>query len=146
MIETYIRDEAERANMFDAYESDPYVRAKAQWALKWIERDDIDLAHRLAAFAAVEGIFFSGSFCAIYWLKKRNLMPGLCQSNEYIARDEGLHTRFACYMFQRYTLRPARVIETILEAVAIEKSFVTGALPVELLGMNSTLMCQVRRA
>ena len=117
---------------------------KAEWALKWCDASSASFAERVIAFAAVEGIFFSGSFCAIFWLKKRGLMPGLCFSNELISRDEGLHCDFACLLYGKLVdkLSGARVTEIITDAVKIEKHFVTKSLPVELIGMNSLMMCQ----
>jgi ribonucleoside-diphosphate reductase subunit M2 len=119
------------------------VQKKANWALQWCERDNASFAERCIAFAAVEGIFFSGSFCAIFWLKKRGLMPGLCFSNELISRDEGLHCDFACLIYSKLKnqLPEERIVEIITNAVEIEKEFVSDALPVELIGMNSRLMC-----
>ena len=120
------------------------VKKKADWALRWCDADRSSFAERIVAFAAVEGIFFSGSFCAVFWLKKRGLMPGLCFSNELISRDEGMHCDFACLLYSK--LRNKLSVETLYEligdAVTIEKEFVTSALPVELIGMNSELMCQ----
>lgn len=122
----------------------PCIRKKADWALKWIQDRESTYAQRLVAFAAVEGIFFSGAFASIFWLKKRGLMPGLTFSNELISRDEGLHTDFACLLFSHLKNRPSkqRVQDIITEAVAIEKEFLTEALPCALLGMNSNLMKQ----
>jgi ribonucleoside-diphosphate reductase subunit M2 len=119
------------------------VQRKASWALKWCDPTKANFAERIIAFAAVEGIFFSGSFCAIFWLKKRGLMPGLCFSNELISRDEGLHCNFACLLYSKLInrLSQARILEIISSAVSIEMEFVVSALPVELIGMNSTLMC-----
>jgi len=143
LIDTYIRDPSEKARLFNAIETVPCVKKKAEWALRWIESKEATLAQRLVAFAAVEGIFFSGSFCAIYWLKKRNLLPGLCQANELIARDEGQHTEFACFLFRSESdPSGADSLPIILEAVEIEKEFVTDALNVGLIGMNAALMCQ----
>jgi len=144
LIETYVEDKAEKAMLFNAIEEVPCVKAKAEWAMQWINSEDISFAHRLIAFACVEGIFFSGSFCAIFWLKKRGLMPGLAQSNEYISRDEGLHTQFAALLYSKLQnkLRPVEVCRIVGAAVAIEKKFVTEALPVRLIGMNADLMCQ----
>lgn len=144
LIDTYIKDAEVKHRAFKAVETMPCVAAKANWALKWCDAHDTPFAHRLVAFAAVEGIFFSGSFCAIFWLKKRGIMPGLCTSNELISRDEGLHCDFACLLFSQLVNRPAQNITTsiITEAVTIEKEFVRSALPVELIGMNSKLMCQ----
>lgn len=152
LIETYIKNEQEKRYLFNAIETVPCVAKKAQWALKWIAAGDKDatevdkrgFAERLAAFAAVEGIFFSGSFCAIFWLKKRGLMPGLAFSNELISRDEGLHVDFACLLYNMLENRlPQEVIHNIIgESVTIEKEFITESLPVDLIGMNSRLMTQ----
>lgn len=143
LIDTYIRDHKEKDYLFNAIDTVPAVQKKAEWALKWIESDR-SFAERLVAFAAVEGIFFSGSFCSIFWLKKRGLMPGLTFSNELISRDEGLHTDFACLLYDHIKEKPAQetVRAIITEAVAIEKEFITDALPVNLIGMNSDLMSQ----
>ncbi|KAK9334020.1 ribonucleotide reductase [Lipomyces starkeyi] len=142
LIDTYIKDTAERAYLFDAVETIPCIKKKADWALRWISDKESIFAERLIAFAAVEGIFFSGSFASIFWLKKRGLMPGLTFSNELISRDEGLHTDFACLLFSHLQHRPSKktVEKIIVEAVAIEQEFLTEALPVALLGMNSKLM------
>jgi ribonucleoside-diphosphate reductase beta chain len=143
LIDTYIKDTAEKAHLFNAIDTLDCVRKKAEWALKWIEKGTF--AERLVAFAAVEGIFFSGSFCSIFWLKKRGLMPGLSFSNELISRDEGLHCDFACLLYTKHLvnqLPKERVKEIIMDAVLIEKDFVTDALPVKLIGMNSDLMSQ----
>ncbi|KAG5855843.1 hypothetical protein ANANG_G00000910 [Anguilla anguilla] len=142
LIDTYIKDSAEREFLFNAIETLPCVRKKADWAMRWIGDSDASFGERVVAFAAVEGIFFSGSFAAIFWLKKRGLMPGLTFSNELISRDEGLHCDFACLMFSHLRQRPSetRVKEVIMDAVAIEQEFLTGALPVSLIGMNCTLM------
>ncbi|UZJ56551.1 hypothetical protein CBS101457_005871 [Exobasidium rhododendri] len=144
LIDTYIRDTEQREFLFDAMETIPVVKKKAEWALKWISDDESTFAERLVAFAAVEGIFFSGSFASIFWLKKRGLMPGLTFSNELISRDEGLHTDFACLLFSHLNNRahPDTVKKIITEAVTIEQSFLTDALPCALIGMNSKLMCQ----
>jgi len=149
LIDTYITDEEEKNVLFNAIETTPSVARKANWALKWIEDDNSTYATRLVAFAAVEGIFFSGSFCAIYWLKNRGLMPGLTFSNELISRDEGMHTDFACLMYEMDTQKtPANrlsqetINEIIEEAVEIEKEFITESLPCNLIGMNSNLMKQ----
>ncbi|KAK9495260.1 ribonucleotide reductase [Lipomyces doorenjongii] len=144
LIDTYIKDTAERAYLFDAVETIPCIKKKADWALRWISDKESIFAERLIAFAAVEGIFFSGSFASIFWLKKRGLMPGLTFSNELISRDEGLHTDFACLLFSHLQHRPSKktVERIIIEAVAIEQEFLTEALPVALLGMNSKLMKQ----
>jgi ribonucleotide reductase beta subunit family protein with ferritin-like domain len=144
LIETYIEDAEERHMLFNAIETVPAVSKKAEWALKWITDKQSNFATRLVAFAAVEGIFFSGSFCAIFWLKKRGLMPGLTFSNELISRDEGLHCDFACLLYTMLNnkLPEKTIYELIGEAVAIEKEFITEALPVDLIGMNSRLMTQ----
>ncbi|MDX2084044.1 MAG: ribonucleoside-diphosphate reductase small subunit [Candidatus Melainabacteria bacterium] len=143
LIDTYVSDSYEKHRLLHALETVPCVKTKAEWALRWINHTD-SFAERLVAFAAVEGIFFSSSFCAIYWLKKRGLMPGLTFSNELISRDEGLHCDFACllYTMLQNRLPEERVREIICGAVDIEKEFVTNALPVELIGMNSRLMGQ----
>ena len=144
LIDTYITDPIEKDHLFDALETVPSVKKKGTWALKWLSRKKGTFAQRLVAFAAVEGIFFSGSFCAIFWLKKRGLMPGLTFSNELISRDEGLHCDFACLLHNQL-IRGAgeNIIHRIIsEAVEIETEFVTSALPVELIGMNAGLMRQ----
>lgn len=143
LIDTYITDPAEKDRLFNAIETVPAVMKKAEWALKWIESQD-SFAKRLIAFAAVEGIFFSGSFCAIFWLKKRGLMPGLTFSNELISRDEGLHRDFAVLLHSLLEEKPDQkeISAIITEAVAIEKEFVCNALPVSLIGMNAALMSQ----
>lgn len=143
LIETLIRDTMEKDKLFRAIETLPCVKAKAEWALKWIQNPSF--AKRLVAFAAVEGIFFSGSFAAIFWLKKRGLMPGLCFSNELISRDEGLHCDFACLLFNNYLKdKPSvyEITEIVEDAVCIEQKFLTEALPVSLIGMNDKLMKQ----
>jgi ribonucleoside-diphosphate reductase beta chain len=143
LIDTLIKDKQEKDYLFNALENIECVKTKADWALRWI--DNGSFAERLVAFAAVEGIFFSGSFCSIFWLKKRGLMPGLSFSNELISRDEGLHCDFACLLYSKHIvnkLDPAIVAKIILDAVEIEKEFVTDALPVKLIGMNADLMCQ----
>jgi len=143
LIDTYIKDKAEKHKLFNAIETLDCVKRKANWALSWI--DNGSFAERLVAFAAVEGIFFSGSFCSIFWLKKRGLMPGLSFSNELISRDEGMHCDFACLLYTEHLvnrLPKSTVVEIITEAVNIEKEFVTDALPVKLIGMNSDLMTQ----
>jgi ribonucleoside-diphosphate reductase beta chain len=142
LIDTYIKDNVEKASLFNAIETLDCVKKKANWALKWI--DNGSFAERLIAFAAVEGIFFSGSFCSIFWLKKRGLMPGLTFSNELISRDEGLHCDFACLLYNNLVnkLSQETVIEIIRDAVEYEKEFVTDAIPVKLIGMNADLMCQ----
>jgi len=143
LIDTYIKDTAEKNHLFNAIDTLDCVRKKADWALRWIEKGSF--AERLVAFAAVEGIFFSGSFCSIFWLKKRGLMPGLSFSNELISRDEGLHCDFACLLYNNHVVNKMskeQVKEIIVDAVEIEKEFVTDALPVKLIGMNSDLMAQ----
>ncbi|OUJ74825.1 ribonucleoside-diphosphate reductase small subunit [Hymenobacter crusticola] len=142
LIDTYIKDPKEKDYLFNALETVPAVQRKGQWALTWINSENF--AERLIAFAAVEGIFFSGSFCSIFWLKKRGLMPGLTFSNELIARDEGLHCDFACllYSYLQNKLPEAQVQEIIRDAVLIEQEFVTEALPVSLIGMNARTMSQ----
>uniref|UniRef100_UPI00398F5DFD ribonucleoside-diphosphate reductase subunit M2 isoform X2 n=1 Tax=Pristiophorus japonicus TaxID=55135 RepID=UPI00398F5DFD len=142
LIDTYVKDPSERAFLFNAIETMPCVKRKADWALRWIADQESTFGERVVGFAAVEGIFFSGSFAAIFWLKKRGLMPGLTFSNELISRDEGLHCDFACLMFKHLVHKPseARVIEIITEAVKIEQEFLTESLPVDLIGMNCTLM------
>ncbi len=143
LIDTYIKDSADKSHLFNAIDTLDCVRRKAEWALRWIDKGSF--AERLVAFAAVEGIFFSGSFCSIYWLKKRGLMPGLSFSNELISRDEGLHCDFACLLYTKHLvnkLPKEQVKEIIMDAVVIEKEFITDALPVKLIGMNSDLMAQ----
>lgn len=143
LIDTYVKDPKEKDMLFNAIDTMDCVKKKADWALRWI--DEGSFAERLVAFAAVEGIFFSGSFCSIFWLKKRGLMPGLCFSNELISRDEGMHCDFACLIYNdhlQYKLSEETVVKIIEDAVAIEKEFVTDALPVNLIGMNAELMCQ----
>ena len=143
LIDTYIKDSVEKDRLLHALDTVPCVTKKGEWALKWIGSGSF--ADRLIAFAAVEGIFFSGSFCSIFWLKKRGLMPGLSFSNELISRDEGLHCDFACLLYTEYIkdkLSEEHVRDIILNAVEIEKEFVTSALPVDLIGMNAVLMAQ----
>ena len=143
LIDTYIKDSKEKAGLFNAIDTLECVRKKADWALRWIEKGSF--AERLVAFAAVEGIFFSGSFCSIFWLKKRGLMPGLAFPNELISRDEGLHCDFACLLYTKHLvnrLPKEQVVEIIKDAVEIEKEFILEALPVKLIGMNSDLMSQ----
>jgi len=144
LIDTYIKDPTEKEFLFNAVENLPAVKKKAEWALSWINAENATYAERVVAFAAVEGIFFSGSFAAIFWMKKRGLMPGLTFSNELISRDEGLHCDFACLMFKHLVNKPppSRVLEIIVDAVSIEQEFLTDALPVNLIGMNCQLMCQ----
>jgi ribonucleoside-diphosphate reductase beta chain len=143
LIDTYIKDKAEKDKLFNAIETLDCVKEKANWALEWIENGSF--AERIVAFAAVEGIFFSGSFCSIFWLKKRGLMPGLSFSNELISRDEGMHCDFACLLYNDHIVNklPKKTIEKIiLDAVEIEKEFICEALPVRLIGMNADLMSQ----
>ncbi|WP_114784703.1 ribonucleoside-diphosphate reductase small subunit [Botryobacter ruber] len=142
LIDTYVKKQKEKDHLFNALETVPAVGKKGEWALRWIESESF--AERLVAFAAVEGIFFSGSFCSIFWLKKRGLMPGLTFSNELISRDEGLHCDFACLLYSMLEnkLPEERVHEIIRDAVTIEQEFVTDALPVDLIGMNAKLMSQ----
>jgi len=142
LIDTYIKDPKEKDHLFHAIQTIDAIKKKAEWALRWIENGNF--AERLVAFAAVEGIFFSGSFCSIFWLKKRGLMPGLTFSNELISRDEGLHCEFACLLYNMLStkLSEEEVYEIIGDAVEIEKEFITSALPVALIGMNAKLMQQ----
>ena len=146
MIDTYIKDDNEKNELLNAIESIPCIKQKADWAIKWIENNRATYAQRLIAFACVEGIFFSGSFCAIYWLKARNLMPGLCTSNEFIARDEGLHCDFACLMYSKLNIDERLDFEIVKEifeeVVSIEIGFITESLPCKLIGMNMDLMSQ----
>lgn len=143
LIDTLVKDSAQKMHLFNAVETIPCVKRKAEWAIKWFDAAN-PFSERLVAFAAVEGILFSGAFCAIFWLKKRGLMPGLCLSNELISRDEGLHTDFACLLYKKlvHQLPQERIQAIIKEAVEIEKQFISEALSVALIGMNSTLMCQ----
>ena len=143
LIDTYVKDEEEKNHLFQAIDTIPCIGKKAKWALKWIDSQD-NFAKRLVAFAAVEGIFFSGAFCSIYWLKKRGLMPGLTFSNELISRDEGLHTLFAVALYHtlKEKLSDDTIREILTEAVAIEKEFICDALPCSLIGMNSKMMSQ----
>jgi ribonucleoside-diphosphate reductase beta chain len=143
LIDTYIKDKAEQEYLFNAIDTVPAVQKKAEWALKWIGSESF--VERLVAFAAVEGIFFSGSFCSIFWLKKRGLMPGLSFSNELISRDEGMHTDFAVHLYNHHIenkLSKERLIEIIGSALEIEKEFISESLPVSLIGMNADLMKQ----
>src|ERR1700754_2930192 len=142
LIDTYIKDPQEKHRLFHAIDTVPAVQKKAQWALRWIQNGSF--AERLVAFAAVEGIFFSGSFCSIFWMKKRGLMPGLTFSNELISRDEGLHCEFACLLYSMLNnkLTQEQVYAIIGDAVEIEKEFISEALPVKLIGMNADLMKQ----
>jgi ribonucleoside-diphosphate reductase beta chain len=143
LIDTYVKDETEKADLFNALEVFPAIKKKAEWALKWIESDSF--AERLIAFAAVEGIFFSGAFCSIYWLKKRGLMPGLTFSNELISRDEGVHCDFAVHLHNHHLINKVpkeRIRSIIVDALNIEREFITESLPVSLIGMNAVLMTQ----
>ncbi len=144
LIDTYIRDTEEKLKLLNAIEHIPSIKKKADWALKWINDKSSPFSNRVVGFAAVEGIFFSGAFCSIFWLKKRGLMPGLCHSNELISRDEGLHTEFAVLMYKNLRNKPSSdtIKEIIKEAVTIEKEFITESLSCELIGMNSKLMSQ----
>lgn len=141
LIDSYITDTTEKNFLFQAIHNIPSVTKKAEWALRWIGADNT-YAERLVAFACVEGIFFSGSFCSIFWLKKRGLMPGLTFSNELISRDEGMHTDFACLIYKHLNnkISNEKIIEIVTNSVAIEMEFVSESLPVELIGMNSALM------
>ncbi|KDN56743.1 ribonucleotide-diphosphate reductase subunit beta [Flavobacterium seoulense] len=143
LIDTYVKDEKEKDELFNALDVFPAIRKKADWALRWIESDSF--AERLIAFAAVEGIFFSGAFCSIYWLKKRGLMPGLTFSNELISRDEGVHCDFAVHLHNHHLINKVpkdRIKEIIVDALNIEREFITESLPVSLIGMNAGLMTQ----
>jgi ribonucleotide reductase beta subunit family protein with ferritin-like domain len=144
LIDTYIKDPVEKDKLFNAVDNVPSIRKKADWALKWINDKDSPFCNRVIGFAAVEGIFFSGAFCSIFWLKKRGLMPGLCHSNELISRDEGLHTEFAVLMYKNLVNKPDNsvIYEIIKDAVTIEKEFITESFSCELLGMNNKLMSQ----
>ena len=144
LIDTYIKNEGEKMKLFKAIDNFPCIKKKADWAIKWIQDKRSCFATRLVAFACVEGIFFSGSFCSIYWLKKRGLMPGLTFSNELISRDEGMHTDFAVLLFKKLIKKPkkAKIVELISEAVTIEQEFITEALPCKLIGMNAKQMKQ----
>jgi len=145
LIDAYIEDPDEKTKMFNAIDEFEFIKKKADWAMRWISDEQSSFAERLIAFAAVEGIFFSGSFASIFWLKSRGIMPGLAQSNELISRDEGLHRDFACLLYREHLKnRPSdeRVYDIIKDAVVIEKEFLTDALPVKLIGMNASHMCQ----
>ena len=144
LIDTYIDDRTEKQHLLEAASTIPAIQKKADWAKQWLNAKEADFATRLVAFAVVEGIFFSGAFCSIFWLKKSGLMPGLTTSNEFIARDEGMHTDFACLLYSKIKgkLTKAKVNKIIKEAVKIEKNFITKALPCELIGMNAVLMSQ----
>merc|ERR1711884_422807 len=144
LIDTFIKEAEERERLFNAVETVPAVKKKANWAMQWTGSEAASYSERVVAFASVEGIFFSGSFAAIFWLKKRGLMPGLTFSNELISRDEGLHTDFACLMFKHLVNKPGqdRIYEIVKDAVTIECEFLTEALAVALIGMNCDLMVQ----
>jgi ribonucleoside-diphosphate reductase beta chain len=143
LIDTYIKDVKEKTKLLNAIDTIPSIKKKADWTIKWIG-DTSDFGKRVIAFAAVEGIFFSGAFCSIFWLKQRGLMPGLCHSNELISRDEGLHTEFAVLMYHLLENKPSKkdVLQIITEAVEYEKEFITESLPCKLIGMNNDLMKQ----
>lgn len=144
LIETYIKDEEEKNNLFQAIQKFPFIEKKANWAMAWINNHEVDFATRLIAFACIEGIFFSGSFCSIFWLKKRGIMPGLTFSNELISRDEALHTEFAILLYTKLKnkISQEKITEIITDAVNIEIEFICDALPCKLIGMNSILMTQ----
>jgi ribonucleoside-diphosphate reductase subunit M2 len=144
LIDTYIKDREEKTKLFHAMNNFPCIKKKADWAIKWIHDKRSSFATRLIAFACIEGIFFSGAFCSIYWLKKRGIMPGLTFSNELISRDEALHTEFAVLLYSKLNKKvsKSKVIEIVKDAVEIEKEFICEALPCRLIGMNSDLMCQ----
>jgi ribonucleotide reductase beta subunit family protein with ferritin-like domain len=144
LIDTYIKDPTKKQNLFNAIDTIPCIQRKAKWAQTWINDKDSPFVNRVIGFAAVEGIFFSGSFCSIFWLKKRGLMPGLCHSNELISRDEGMHCEFAVLMYKHLKDKPppSVVQQIIREAVEIEKEFITVALSCELIGMNAPMMSQ----
>ena len=144
LIDTYIKDTAEKSKLLNAIDTIPCVKKKADWAIHWMESEDADFASRLMAFAAVEGIFFSGAFCSIFWIKERGIMPGLTTSNEFISRDEGLHTEFACLLYKHlnHKLSKTKAHKMIREAVKCEKEFITEALPCMLIGMNAKMMSQ----
>jgi ribonucleoside-diphosphate reductase subunit M2 len=143
LINTYVKDPVKKMNLLQAIQTVPCVQRNAQWALKWCDLVAASFAERMIAFAVVEGVFFSGSFCAIFWLKKQGLMPGLCFSNELISRNEGLHCDFACLLYSKLVnkIPAACVVEIICSAVEIKMEFVIDALPVKLIGMNSAMMC-----
>ena len=143
LLDTYIKDHSEKRHLLRAIETVPCIQRKADWALKWCDPTKASFAERIIAFAAVKGLFFSGSFCAIFWLKKRGLMPGLCFSNELFSRDEGLHCTFACLLYSKLLnrLSQAHILDIINSAVNIEMEFIVDALPVKLIGMNSAMMC-----
>jgi ribonucleoside-diphosphate reductase beta chain len=143
LIDTLVDNDSEKDELFNALERFPAIKKKADWALRWIESDSF--AERLIAFAAVEGIFFSGAFCSIFWMKKRGLLPGLATSNEFISRDEGLHRDFACHLHNNHLVNKVpqeRITQILSEALEIEREFITESLPVNLIGMNSKLMSE----
>ncbi len=143
LIDTLVDNDSEKDELFNALERFPAIKKKADWALRWIESDSF--AERLIAFAAVEGIFFSGAFCSIFWMKKRGLLPGLATSNEFISRDEGLHRDFACHLHNNHLVNKVpqeRINQILSEALEIEREFITESLPVNLIGMNSKLMSE----
>ena len=142
LIDTYIKDTTEKSRLLNAIETIPCVEKKAKWAMQWISSEEADFATRLMAFAIVEGIFFSGAFCAIFWLKERGVMPGLTTSNEFISRDEGMHTQFACLLYSmlKHKLSKTKAHKIMREAVMIEKEFITESLPCALIGMNAKMM------
>jgi ribonucleoside-diphosphate reductase beta chain len=143
LIDTLVDNDAEKDELFNAIERFPAIKKKADWALRWIESESF--AERLIAFAAVEGIFFSGAFCSIFWMKKRGLLPGLATSNEFISRDEGLHRDFACHLHNNHLINKVpveRITQIIVEALDIEREFITESLPVNLIGMNAKLMAE----
>jgi ribonucleotide reductase beta subunit family protein with ferritin-like domain len=144
LIDAYIQDKTEKLDVLHSIRTMPFVEKKAKWAMQWMSGDDADFATRLIAFAAVEGIFFSGAFCSIFWFKQRGIMPGLTVSNEFISRDEGLHTDFACLLYSKIVNRisKTKVYKLIKEAVRIEKEFITEAIPCSMIGMNSKMMGQ----
>jgi ribonucleotide reductase beta subunit family protein with ferritin-like domain len=144
LIDTYVKDKIKKNELFNAIDTIPCVKKKADWAFQWIHNKEATFGTRVIAFAAVEGIFFSGSFCSIFWLKKRGFMPGLCHSNELISRDEALHTEFAVLMYSMLQDKPSKeiVLQIIREAVELEKEFITESLPCKLIGMNQDLMKQ----
>uniref|UniRef100_A0A6C0FAY8 Uncharacterized protein n=1 Tax=viral metagenome TaxID=1070528 RepID=A0A6C0FAY8_9ZZZZ len=144
LIDTYVKDTNKKTTLLNAIDNIPSIKKKAEWCMKWINDKNSSFGTRVIAFAAVEGIFFSGSFCSVFWLKQRGLMPGLCHSNELISRDEGMHTEFAVLMYSMLKDKPSKdiVIEIIKEAVSLEKEFITESLPCDLIGMNKDLMKQ----
>jgi ribonucleotide reductase beta subunit family protein with ferritin-like domain len=144
LIDTYIEDRAEKTEVLRSIQTVPCIQRKADWALQWIKSEEADFPTRVMAFAAIEGIFFSGAFCSIFWIKQRGLMPGLTASNEFIARDEGLHTDFACLLYSKckHRLPKTKAYKLIREAVKIEKEFITEALPCSLIGMSAPRMAE----